>query len=272
MKQTSIFFTVAAAGIFILSCQQSGGKSAPGDSTALQTATEATPAAPVKYLKKFTRTLTDDEPEVFTLQYDAQHRLIALDKEGDPEGGQQLEYDAQGRIARLTYHHDGRKHVIAYTYAGNSATGKEVAYDGEDASGEITWTFALSNGKVTDIKKENKEEPSENSHQVYRYNGDNLTYVASMAPNGKDTAGVSTLTYGKKASPFAGARLPLMHPTALFLLQSANDMTSMTLRNKSVNMSVTTTYEYKYDAQGYPVSGVEKDGGDVSATSTYQYE
>ncbi len=151
-------------------------------------------------MKKFVRTATDDEPEVVTFSYDGQHRLTGIQKEGE-EGGQQLAYDAQGRVSNLTYHHDGRKHVISYTYSGNTAQGKEIAYDGEEASFEINWQFTIQNGKVIEIKKENKEEPSENSHQIYKYEGDNLTYIASMKPNGKDTVGVSQLTYGKRQVP-----------------------------------------------------------------------
>ncbi|WP_341839548.1 hypothetical protein [Chitinophaga caseinilytica] len=275
MKNMTFLLTLAASGLFCLSCQQSGGASSHGDSTALQTASEAPVAsAPVKYLRKYTRTLAGDEPEVLTFSYDAAHRLTAVNKAGDEQGGQQFEYDGNGRLTKLTYWHDGRRHVISYTYSGTGATGAEQVFEeGETEAGSTaTWTIGMQNGKVTSIRKTNTEDPSENSYQVYRYDGDNLTYIASMAANGKDTAGVTSLTYGRKSSPFAGMRQPLLHPTALFFLQSANDMTSMAMRSKQVNAEIVTVYEYKYDAQGYPVSGIEKDAGDVSATAVYEYE
>ncbi len=63
-----------------------------------------------------------------------------------------------------------------------------------------------------------------------------------------------------------------MHPTQLFMLQAQNEMTAMSLGNRDVKVNMVTTYEYQYDAQGYPVSAVEKDAGDVSAKVTYEYE
>jgi hypothetical protein len=275
MKNMTFLLTLATSGLFCLSCQNSGGATAHGDSAALQTASEAPAAsAPVKYLKKYTRTMTDDEPEVITFSYDAHHRMTAVNKQGDEQGGQQLEYDGNSRLSKLTFWHDGRRHVISYTYTGSGATGTEQVFEeGETEAGSTaTWNIGMQQGKVISIRKTNSEDPSENSYQVYRYEGDNLTYIASMAANGKDTAGVTSLIYGKKSSPYAGMRQPLLHPTALFFLQSVNDITSMAMRSKQVNASIVTTFEYKYDAQGYPVSGVEKDAGDVSATAVYEYE
>ncbi|WP_126243584.1 hypothetical protein [Chitinophaga rhizosphaerae] len=274
MKKMTFLLTLAASGLIGLSCQ-SGGAASNHDSTALQAAPVAPAAsAPIKYLKKYTRILTDDEPEVLTFRYDAHHRMTAVIKQGDEQGGQQLEYDGNSRLTKLTYWHDGRRHVISYAYTGSGATGTEQLFEeGETEAGStVSWNFGMQQGKVISIRKTNTEVPSENAYQVYRYEGDNLIYIASMAANGKDTAGVTSMAYGKRSSPFAGMRQPLLHPTALFFLQSVNDMTSMAMRSKQVHAEIVTIFEYKYDAQGYPVSGVEKDGGDVSATSVYEYE
>lgn len=275
MKKKHVM-TLAASGLILLSCQQSGGNTTGKDSTH-QTASEA-PAgtAAVKYVKKFVRTLTDDEPEVMLFSYDAKHRITAIHKEGEEGVEQEFGYDGNGNLNKLSYRNNNRRHVILYTHAGSQVTGIEKVYEEDDASGdpisEYTWTIEMSNGKAVKIKKENKEEPSENSLQLYTYEGENVKTVTSMAPNGKDQAGTAEMTYGKKSSPFAGARLPILHPTALLLLQPLNDMTSLKFHNKLANASIVMEYEYKYDTQGYPVSVVEKSGGEVSATSTYEYK
>ncbi|WP_341836298.1 hypothetical protein WJU16_00155 [Chitinophaga pollutisoli] len=267
------FMMLAASGIILLSCQQSGGNSTSKDST-LQTASEP-PAVATRYVKKFTHTLAGDEPEIMHFRYDAQHRLSSIQKEGQDGNDQEFGYDASGNLVKLMYRHNDRRYVIQYTYNGNNVTGVEKMYENEedtDAMTEITWKIELSNGKVVRIQKENKEEPSENSLQLVAYAGENIQSITSMSPDGKNKTGAAEFTYGKQSNPFAGARLPLLHPTALLLLQPVNDMAGMTLRNLQYNVAVKTEYAYKYDAQGYPVSSVERADGEVSATSVYEYE
>lgn len=267
------FMMLAASGIVLLSCQQSGGNTTSKDST-LQTASEP-PAAATRYVKKFTHTLAGDEPEIMHFHYDAQHRLASIRKEGQEGNDQEFGYDGSGKLVKLMYRHNDRRYVIQYTYNGNNVTGIERMYETDedtDAMTEINWKIELSNGKVVRIRKENKEEPSENSLQELAYAGENIQTITSLSPDGKSKTGAAEFTFGTKSNPFAGARLPLLHPTALLHLQPLNEMTGMTLRNLQYNAMVKTEYTYRYDAQGYPVSSEEKADGEVSATSAYEYE
>lgn len=266
---------LAAAGLICLGGHEASATPNTGDST-LQAA--HSPAA-TRYLKKHVRTLAGDEPETYLFTYDSQHRLTGTaQKDAEQENKREFAYNQQGQLSRMVIWSDGKRHAFLYQYSpdGSAATGTERIFeDGDDDQpiSTVNWKFTIENGQVTQIKKDSKDDPEAFHHQVIRYEGKNVRSIASVAANGKDTVGVMELVYGKKTNPYIGARMPLlMHPAAMVLLMSDNEVIAMSFRSKQAKATVTTRYEYKYDGQGYPVSGVEKDGGEVSATETFEYQ
>lgn len=266
---------LAAAGLICLGGHEASATPNTGDST-LQAANS--PAA-TRYLTKHVRTLAGDEPETYLFTYDSQHRLTGIaQKDAEQENKREFAYNQQGQLSRMVIWSDGKRHAFLYQYSpdGSAATGTERIFeDGDDDQpiSTVNWKFTIENGQVTQIKKDSKDDPEAFHHQVIRYDGKNVRSIASVAANGKDTVGVMELVYGKKTNPYIGARMPLlMHPAAMVLLMSDNEVIAMSFRSKQAKATVTTRYEYKYDGQGYPVSGVEKDGGEVSATETFEYQ
>ena len=224
---------------------------------------------PGKLLSKITET-EDGVSTVYNLTYDNNKRLTSYKEQNNTESAN-FTYDANGNITKLEFVEGEGKSVIEVTYNNGVPASAKFRSDSDDIEDDVIFTYKLANNQVTEITQ--KLGTLEYGKATITYQNGNVAKVVSVItlPEGEDLEEVpnlnTTLTYayGSKKNMFPNAGFK-------FILDPMGLSARFFAKNEIVSEKIegifdaTTTYQYTYDSDGYPLTGTDSDG------VTYKYE
>jgi YD repeat-containing protein len=224
---------------------------------------------PSKLLSKVTET-EDGVSTVYNLTYDNNKRLTSYKEQNNTEAAN-FTYDTNGNITKLEFVEGQSKTVFEITYNnGIPATGK-FRSDDDDIDEDMILTYTVANNQVTEIKQ--KLGTLEYGKSTITYQNGNVAKVVTKVtlPEGEELAEIPdlsstiTYTYGSKKNMFPSAGFKyLLDPMGLSARFFAKNEIASEKFEGFIN--ATTTYQYTYDSDGFPLTSTDSDG------VTYKYE
>ena len=192
-----------------------------------------------------------------------------------------FEYDERNRVVKMLHYYDGeRVQTQTLTYSGNDLVALE--HDVEDWSNmyferngntiitadmNIAYTITVNNdGHI--IKLETESDMPHREVSAYKYHDGNLIESTMEVIKGynKGEKWVKKYQYDDKKSPFFHSNTPkwFMHLNYMFFnLFSTNNVVEI-----KDNWGTITTYEYKYDRDGYPIKQTKTRTGEHGTSKT----
>lgn len=224
---------------------------------------------PGKLLSKITET-EDGVSTVYNLTYDNNKRLTSYKEQNNTEAAN-FTYDANGNITKLEFVEGQSKTVFEVAYSNGVPTTGKFRSDDDDIEEDLILGYKVTNNQVTEITQ--KLGTLEYGKATITYQNGNVAKVVSeiTLPEGEDLEELPdlsttlTYTYGSKKNMFPNAGFKfIVDPMGL----SARFFAKNEIASEKIEgmINATTTYQYTYDSDGFPLTGTDSDG------VTYKYE
>ena len=225
--------------------------------------------SPGKLLSKVTET-EDGEITVYNLTYDNNKRLTSYKEQNNAEAAN-FTYDANGNITKLEFVEGESKTVFEVTYNNGVPTTGKFRSDDDDIEEDLILTYTVVNNQVTEITQ--KLGTLEYGKSIITYQNGNVAKVVTeiTLPVDEeldeipDLSSTITYTYGTKKNMFPSAGFKYMiDPMGL----SARFFAKNEILSEKYEgfINATTTYQYTYDSDSYPLTGTDNNG------VTYKYD
>ncbi|MDU1906199.1 MAG: hypothetical protein E6772_15620 [Dysgonomonas sp.] len=200
----------------------------------------------------------DDEGSIssYTISYDDKLRITGIEeKYNDSDYSHKLEYDAEGRISKLTYSWDTNIETYTYTYANNTVT---VLIKEGEIEGTRVYTLN-SNGLPTSSVY--SDEYNDEKKITYKYD-DKGRVIQRIGED--ENVSPYYITYNEEVISIGkNINVPSLMAISLSLEEMDDSVISLLLYNdKSVakteysyhSIKEIDTYTYKVNSNGYPES------------------